>query len=217
MNQIEQFVQNDLYGILMKKCDRFGYEFSHEIKMQFFGDLADNTSAFKFDEVDKVMLFKAVDHVKHILNTYGVRDGGDYFCRPDQIELISFNDWGFLDRQADTDNQKDNEKESIDLPSPTHYFLKKLLEIADGNINRPKNGYRFDKDIIKFVVYLRMVAGRFAYETLQKNLPLALPSISTVDRYIHNSNHNIVEGVFRGNELKQYLTERNCPLVVTAQ
>lgn len=63
-------------------------------------------------------------------------------------------------------------------------FLKKLLDISlkkSGSTN--KNSY--DKATKKFSIYLYYVGERLLYETLHANLPNALPSISTLNRYMY--------------------------------
>lgn len=54
-----------------------------------------------------------------------------------------------------------------------------------------------------------------AYETLQKNLIYALPSLPGVNRYIHKSNCRLIEGVLRTDELFEYLDERNLEKIVS--
>lgn len=94
-------------------------------------------------------------------------------------------------------------------------LLNKLIESANFNGNRQPNGHRFDSSLQKFSSYFRMLAGPLAYETIQKNLFGALPSISTTNRYIRKSHCQVREGVLRSNELLAYLKERNLPLVVS--
>lgn len=60
-----------------------------------------------------------------------------------------------------------------------------------------------------------MIAGPLAYETLQKNLPYSLPSLSSTNRYIQKTNCRIIEGVLRCEELLQFLNERKLEKVVT--
>lgn len=97
----------------------------------------------------------------------------------------------------------------------TNYLLNKLLSAADKNSNREKGGYRYDADIKLYASHLRMLCGPLAYETLQKNLEGALPSLPSTNRYIRSSNCHIFEGVLRSEELLIYLEERNLPLVVS--
>lgn len=94
-------------------------------------------------------------------------------------------------------------------------LLNKLIESANFNGNRQPNGHRFDSSLQNFSSYFRMLAGPLAYETIQKNLFGALPSISTTNRYIRKSHCQVREGVLRSNELLAYLKERNLPLVVS--
>lgn len=60
-----------------------------------------------------------------------------------------------------------------------------------------------------------MVAGPYAYDTLQKNLELALPSLSSLNRYIKRANHHLVEGELRTIELLKFLELRDLPLAVS--
>lgn len=59
-----------------------------------------------------------------------------------------------------------------------------------------------------------MISGPLAYKTLQSNLEGALPSLPSVNRYIHSSHYHIIEGILRAQELRNYLDERGLPKVV---
>lgn len=96
----------------------------------------------------------------------------------------------------------------------TYFFLQKLKTTADQNSTRERGGYRFDEETKKFATYLRMISGKLAYNTLQKNLKCALPSLPSINRYIYSSNCKIFEGIPRIDELFVYLTSRNLPLAV---
>lgn len=76
-------------------------------------------------------------------------------------------------------------------------------------------GYRHDETTKMFAAFLKMVSGLLAYETLHANLPLSLPSVSTVNRFIADNGPRIVEGEMRSDELLKYLRSRNLPLVVS--
>lgn len=96
----------------------------------------------------------------------------------------------------------------------THYFIRKLLATADQNVTRAKNGFRLDEDIKLFATYVRMLAGPKLYNFLHKNLQLAIPALSSVNRYVYTSNCRIIEGVLRREELLLYLKQRDLePLV----
>lgn len=119
-------------------------------------------------------------------------------------------------RETATDSCNGNEKIEIQCqPGRTHFFLNKLISTANQNANREKGGYRYDWDIKSYATYLRTLAGPQAYDTLQKNLECALPSLSSTNRYIQSSNFKIFEGVLRSEQLLIYLEERNLPLVVS--
>lgn len=60
-----------------------------------------------------------------------------------------------------------------------------------------------------------MITGPLAYETIQRNLPTALPSLSSTNRYIRKMNSRVIEGVLRCNELQLFLEQRKLPKVVS--
>lgn len=60
-----------------------------------------------------------------------------------------------------------------------------------------------------------MIARPLAYETLQRNLEAALPSLPSTNRYIRASNCNISEGILRCEELRIYLSDRKLPMTVS--
>lgn len=80
---------------------------------------------------------------------------------------------------------------------------------------RPKQGYRYGNDLKRLLVYNRIMSGPLAYKSLQLNLPGCFPSTSTLNRYIHRSDHAIIEGQLRVEELLIYLKERNESLWVS--
>lgn len=98
--------------------------------------------------------------------------------------------------------------------SQTHEFLYKLKTLANQNVSRSKPGYRLDADVIRFATYIRILGGPLLYGTIYRNLPLALPSLDTTNRFIREQEDSMIEGRLRTKELLQYLTMRNLPLVV---
>lgn len=60
-----------------------------------------------------------------------------------------------------------------------------------------------------------MLGGRSAYQTLHRNLPLALPSISTTDLYIRQMNDVLIESQLRSQGLLTHLKLRKLPLIVS--
>lgn len=95
------------------------------------------------------------------------------------------------------------------------HMLRLMVLSADTNAKRCKQGYRFDKLITKFACFVKMLAGLLAYETLHANLPLSLPSVSTVNRFMKDKGPTIVQGIPRIDELVKYLKDRNLPLRVS--
>lgn len=154
-------------------------------------------SLFKFTPGDRILLKEIVKLVRETIDTKGAQ----YFCTVDDV-------------QQKEDEEKEAEKGKV-AASKTHFFLNKLVKAADQNLKRPKAGYRYAEDVKYFSSYIRMIAGPLAYETLQRNLEGALPSLPSTNRYIKSSNHFVGEGILRHNELLLYLTERNLPLWVS--
>lgn len=212
IDDVEKFVRNNLLRLLSLR------QLNDDHRFHFFGSFEHDPVEFHFGDGDKLLLRRIVEHVQKIINELGVMKGVAYFQTPTEVKLTAVNDWYFVDSQFEapgSSNEINDNASNNEPTSHTHVILKKLLDNADSNLNRPKGGFRFSRDIIEFAKYFRMLSGRFAYETLQSNLNLALPSISTVDRHIHRSNHNIIEGVLRCEELRIYLIERECELVVS--
>ncbi|KAE9529664.1 hypothetical protein AGLY_011760 [Aphis glycines] len=56
--------------------------------------------------------------------------------------------------------------------------------------------------------------SRLLYETLHANMNRVLPSITTIFRYLDNTQSKVIEGNFRFNELRVYLIKKNLPLKV---
>lgn len=75
-------------------------------------------------------------------------------------------------------------------------------------------GYRFDRDIKDWAAFVRMLAGPLGYAAIQENMPLAIPSLVSINYFIQNTKV-ITEGVMRPFELELYLRHRNLPLTVT--
>lgn len=101
------------------------------------------------------------------------------------------------------------------ISSATHQLLTKLKLLADQNILRKKPGYRYDIEIKRLATYIRILGGPLMYETMQKNLPTAFPSLDTVNRFIRKMDGAMVEGCLRSNQLLKYLKDRSLPLVVS--
>ncbi|KAK3910460.1 Ribosomal protein S12 methylthiotransferase [Frankliniella fusca] len=94
------------------------------------------------------------------------------------------------------------------------FLLKLLMDTAQKNSERKNHGQRYEEDLKLFAVYLFVVGGRMIYEFLQVNLPGSLPSISQVELMLKNASQPVIEGVFRFQELVDFLMKNNLPLKV---
>lgn len=195
IDDIEKYVRTKFRNLM--KND------NEEKKKSFFGEYYANPEKFEFCSKDRSLILKCANYVNYLIAIEKINSKFESLC----VEDNSVPDFAVSEGSVAND---DIEKRS----SRTHYFLSLLLADADKNIQRKKEGYRFDDTIKKLASYYRMIAGPLAYETLQRNLELSLPSISSVNRYIRRMNTNIIEGVLRTEELLNYLQERNLPLII---
>lgn len=173
------------------------------IREDFFGPVfAKNPSRFVFLPGHKSLIKELVSHVKHVVDRNGTNAGLNYFKISNKSSEI---------RPARDSITRVEEKNT----TRAHYFLDKLMSAANRNADRKKGGYRYDKDIQLFSIYLRLIVGKLGYQTIQKNLEAAIPSLPTIDRYIRSSHFHITPGILRTQELLQYLNERDLPKIVS--
>lgn len=150
---------------------------------------------FKFFPGDRKLIDMAIAHVQQIFKEKGNIGGSLHFQEKKSTNIVA---------EAHKTHDMDRKQ----------YFLNQLVECEKMNGSREKGGYRYIPGIKKFALYLRMIAGPLAYETLQRNLPCSLPSLSSTNRYIR-SGFQMKEGEGRFDELLEYLTSRNLPLMVS--
>lgn len=105
--------------------------------------------------------------------------------------------------QDELNNKNDKEKSTSEI-------LNLLIQSAQNNVNKKSGGFRYAETLKEFGSYIFMLAGRVAYETLCKNIPL--PSISSVSRYLQQQGPTIIEGRLRCKELFDYLQTRKLPV-----
>lgn len=201
--ELEIYVQTELMEELMLLE---GFEPNPDSLAIFFGAHVEDPAKFTFNKDEKDLVIRLSAIVKQRVESKGI----DHFYSPDpryhNQEIPRF----FMDTNQDSATTNNPEHETR-----THKLLKKFSETADKNAIRSKEGYRFDDDIKDFAVYVRILSGVLAYQTLQNNLNLALPSLSATNRYIRKAAMNLTEGVPRFEELAKYLAERNLPMMVT--
>lgn len=205
---------NDVEGV--ENFVRFELETAFNVKVSahFFGEFTTSDSRdFHFSPVEKKMIEFLVTHVKYVVDADGINSRLDHFTR-DNASVSQIEEFQMVGKYFG-DTMSTESDELVNAPTKSHFFLRKLLATADQNSTREKHGYRYDEQTKQFATYLRLLSGPFAYDTLQKNLECALPTLSSTNRYIRRTNDNIIEGVARCDELLLYLQERNLPLVVS--
>lgn len=204
IDDTENFVRTKLL-----KMTRSDGEMSPETANSYFGSYFDNPHNFRFSLEDRFLILKYAKYAKYL---------------SDIVDITT--EFGFIDLKsnlvADCPNEctlsmiHQNRGDSLDdHKSRTHYFLALLIKTADQNVERKSEGYRFNQIVKSLACYYRMIAGPLAYESLQVNLALSLPSLSSVNRYIRKIHSNLTEGDLQVLELKKYLEERGLPLIVS--
>lgn len=178
-----------------------------EDRVHFYGEFVSSSEAFHFSIVEVKMIEFLVTHVKCV-----VESGNACHFTKDNSSEDQLNGFHKIGKYFGDSLQNVSREPAA---SKTHFFLRKLLATADQNALREKHGYRYDDLIKQFATYIRMISGPLAYETFQKNLECALPTLQSINRYIRSTNCKIIEGVLRCDELRLYLEERNLPLVVS--
>lgn len=159
-------------------------------------------SLFKFSTDEIELIKNLVHYVKGIVDIPKANHGLKYLKTGENHDKKENADLNHIKIPAD----------SI-APSDTHRLLYTFLNTANKNLLRDKNGHRFDEMTRSFAAYLRILSGPMCYETLHRNLELAL--LSTLNRYIRNASESVVEGHFRAIELRDYLLKRDLLLIVS--
>ena len=93
-------------------------------------------------------------------------------------------------------------------------FFKQLLRNAENNVSKYPNQRRHDEIIKKFACSLLLYAGPMAYNFIHSNIPVAIPSLRTVQRDLQADYCMLSEGDFRFNELINHLKRYNAPPLV---
>lgn len=202
IDNVEKFIRENHSQILELK--------STEFKLKIFGNIqSSRLDTFKFHCGDRMLINEMVLHVKNKFEKIGYNAALQHFGSI-QNDCVSQNKVQTVDSV-----EKSEENSSYDTPS--HYFLNKLLATANRNSKRNSGGYRYDWETRMYASYLRLIVGPLAYQTIHQNLKAAIPSLTSVNRYIRASNCHITEGILRCDELLIYLKERNLPLVVSLE
>lgn len=177
--------------------------------METFGAFqAAKLDTFSIEDGDRLLILELAGHVDSIFKKMGVNAALQHFGSSQNKSKVETNENNQIKLPS---IHSENEQH---FPTLSHYFLKKLLSAADRNSVRKKGGYRYDPEIKLFASYLRLIVGPLAYDTLNRNLEAAIPSLTSVNRYVRASKCSITEGILRCNELLLYLQKRNLPLIV---
>lgn len=92
-------------------------------------------------------------------------------------------------------------------------FLLEMVQHEARNRNIPMNHNRYEDHMKEISLYIYILAGRIAYETLQRNLPAILPSITTLRKVLAKKSQ-LKEGEFRFDYIRDQLVAKGEPLVV---
>lgn len=95
--------------------------------------------------------------------------------------------------------------------SQRNVFLNMMRQNYQMNFQHAVQGRRYESDITKFSVYMRILSGKLLYNTFKANTQYAIPSDCAVRRYIHQHAANAPEGVLRINELLKYIDQHKLP------
>lgn len=182
--------------LLLNLKSKKQFDVSESNMIKYFGDIYySSPDHFKFQLGDRKIIRLMQSHIKEAFSS------GCYFISSESK----------LKKEASSKNEQQMSADA----QRTYFFLNKMQAATDRNAKRKIGGYRYDSDIKLFAAYLRMLVGKLGYETIQKNMPCALPSLSSTNRYIQASNCKPFEGVLRAEELLLHLKSRNLPLTVS--
>lgn len=180
-------------------------------RSQYFGNFVFDVEKFEFSEKDRLLIHKLAEILKNpSWSQISASIDGDIV---QQMNLIKKTAYWFCDTIENGTNSA-LQKEKIIAPVGSVNLLSKMMAAAQTNSSRPKQGFRYDNDLKRLAVYHRILSGPMGYKSLQLNLKGCFPSISTTNQYIHRSDHAIIEGELRTDELLVYLKERNLPMMV---
>lgn len=224
---VEKFVRDRLLILLEARCQKQNIEFIQEERPYIFGEYVSNTKTFEFSHDEKRLILSLADCAKQMFESKDIISAFDRMSIHDPKDTFQCSKWYFNDNQNSTappttDSYESQINDNIEDETPqtipqtqTHRILQKLLASADRNAMKPKAGYRFDLDVKRWAACLRISSGPKAYQILQKNLELALPSLSRLNFFVQTTHKTTCEGVLRCEELKIYLNERNIGPVVS--
>lgn len=203
IHEVEEWVRTELIDLIPD------FFLDDENVAQYFGSYKTQPNQFKFQDREKNLIIHMRNHI-------------DFMFDPDNL-LKEMSDLHLTTSHASCGNKEgcliDDEFADIipfEIPEThTHIILKTFLETANSNALTKQGGYRYSESTKRFATFFRILAGPKAYLAVQKNMEIALPSLTSVNRYVHKTRTRITEGILRDNELLHYLQDRKLPLAVT--
>lgn len=179
MAYVENYVRENIPALIeqnLKDSECFDWE---EHGSCFFGKYSKQIKSFEFSLNEKWLVKQIIDYLNKFKGSLSHFNFSPFESKLDVgVENIAF-------------FKPLNDKECGDHNSPLKkkftnpILLNKLVSEAKKNENRNKHGYRYNEDVKEASAYLRMVSGKLAFETLHSNLMSALPSVSSVNRFIN--------------------------------
>ncbi|CAG9763654.1 unnamed protein product [Ceutorhynchus assimilis] len=112
-----------------------------------------------------------------------------------------------------TDNVGSNRNNNQDhnTTTPQSFFEMIKASVAKNIKGKTSRANRYSEELKKLCLYLFLISGRLAYETLVSNIPNGPPSISTLSRELSDI-PRLGEGKIAIRELKLFMERRNYPL-----
>ncbi|KAJ8668018.1 hypothetical protein QAD02_009681 [Eretmocerus hayati] len=190
VNELEIFVQSDAY----KKMIPPGADL-----IDYYGFFHANPSAFGFSLGHEALLMRIIKLCKEEEDTFWIMpksNRGNERKREKLEKLIL---------EYHYNNIENNEFQSHST------LLRMLLRHLADNSDPSKQHRRYTEPFQKFWSYIFLLTGIFAYETLEKNLPI--PSTNSLYRFNGKNNPRDIRPLDIAG-LKKHLISRNYPLEV---
>jgi len=83
-------------------------------------------------------------------------------------------------------------------------FLTMFIDNLVFNLTQSSNHFRYSESIKKFAICLYILGGKQCYEFIRLNMPGGIPTLTTLDDLINNSNMTLTEAEFKFDSLQQF-------------
>lgn len=140
----------------------------------------------------------------------------DYGFVIDEIEQLTHENKILRDLVKTIDKQlKQVSKPTSSSLSSFPIMLQHLIKNAEKNVGKAPKGRRHLEVIKNFAISLFIYTGPMAYNFLQQNITIALPSLRTIQSQVYSEYRVISEGEFRFDELSEHLKRYKLSGIVT--